>query len=226
MLTRIIDAVLPARCLICRQPAQIGLALCSSCHAELPYNRASCTRCAQPITAQGMVCGHCQQFPPHYNQAFSPLRYKDQARQLILELKFQGKLRNARLLAKLFYEQLPANEQPEVLIPVPLHPKRLRERGYNQSLELARELAKLTAIPFDTQSAQRNRYTERQADLPLKDKKGNVKNAFEVIGNLKTRHVAIIDDVMTSGHTVNEFAHVLKQSGVEIVDIWVMARAG
>ena len=226
MFAKIIDAVLPARCLICRQPAQTGLALCSSCHAELPYNDISCTHCAQPLAAQGMVCGHCQQFPPHYNQAFSPLLYKDQARQLLLELKFQGKLRNARLLAKLFYEQLPANEQPEVLIPVPLHPKRLRERGYNQSLELARELAKLTAIPFDAQSARRNRYTERQADLPLKDKKGNVKNAFEIIGNLKTKHVAIIDDVMTSGHTVDEFARVLIKSGVEKVDVWVMARAG
>jgi ComF family protein len=226
MFARIIDAVLPARCLICRQPAQFGLALCSSCHAELPYNDTSCAHCAQPLTAQGMVCGHCQQSPPHYNHAFSPLLYKDQARQLILELKFQGKLRNARLLAKLFLEQLPANEPPEVLIPVPLHPKRLRERGYNQSLELARELAKLMAIPLDIQSTRRNRYTERQADLPLKDKKGNVKNAFEVIGNLKTRHIAIIDDVMTSGHTVNEFARALKQSGAERVDIWVMARAG
>jgi len=173
-----------------------------------------------------MVCGHCQQQAPRYHQATSPLLYKDQVRQLILELKFHNKLRNARLLAKLFIERLPLNGRPELLIPIPLHPKRLRERGYNQALELARELGKLTAIPVDTRSTRRNRYTKRQADLALKDKSGNVKNAFEVIKTPSAHHVAIIDDVMTSGHTVNEFARVLKQSGVEKIDVWVMARAG
>lgn len=146
---------------------------------------------------------------------------------MILELKFQEKLRNARLLASLFHEQLPIDGQrPEILIPVPLHAKRLKERGYNQSLELAKELGNLMNIPIDTKSCRRSRYTERQADLSIKDKKGNVKNAFEVINKPAARHVAIIDDVMTSGHTVDEFARVLKKAGVERVDVWVMTRAG
>jgi len=226
MLARVIDAVLPARCVVCHQPAQTELALCAFCHAELPYNRTRCIHCAQPLTGENLVCGHCQQHPPHYQQAISPLLYKDQARQLILELKFHNKLRNARLLANLFIEQLPENERPELLIPVPLHPKRLRERGYNQALELARELKKLTAIPIDAGSTRRRRYTERQADLTLKDKSGNVKNAFEVVKTPSAHHITIIDDVMTSGHTVNEFARILKQSGVEKIDIWVIARAG
>lgn len=226
MLSRFIDAILPARCLVCRQPAQDRLALCATCHNKLPYNDTACGSCAQPLSSTGMVCGHCQQYPPHYDQAIAALRYKDEARQLILELKFQEKLRNARLLAKLFHDRLPGHQLPEVMVPVPLHPRRLRERGYNQSLELARELHKLTGIPVDSLCSQRSRYTERQADLPLKDKKGNVRNAFEITGKLFGKHVAIVDDVMTSGHTVDELARVLKKSGIDKVDIWVMARAG
>jgi len=226
MLSRFIDAILPARCLVCRQPAQDRLALCTTCHGELPYNDTACMSCARPLSSVGMVCGHCQQYPPHYDLAISALRYKDEARQLILELKFQEKLRNARLLARLFHDRLQGHQLPDAMIPVPLHPKRLRERGYNQSLELARELHKLTGIAIDGRSSRRSRYTERQADLPLKDKKGNVKNAFEITGKLLVKHVAIVDDVMTSGHTVDEFARVLKKSGVKKVDVWIIARAG
>jgi len=226
MIDRFINAILPARCLVCRQPAQDGLALCTTCHGRLPHNDTACTRCARPLADAGMVCGHCQQYPPHYDQAISALRYKDEARQLILGLKFQEKLRNARLLAKLFHAQLQNNSLPEVMIPVPLHPKRLRERGYNQALELAKELRKLTDIPVDSQSTRRSRYTERQADTPLKDKKGNVKNAFEIVTRPSASHVVIIDDVMTSGHTVDEFARALKKAGIDKVDVWVMARAG
>ena len=226
MLSRLVDNILPARCFVCRQPAQPRIALCTHCHNGLPYNHTACSNCARPLADHGLVCGHCQQIPPYYDQAIAPLLYQDDVRQLILELKFQEKLRNARLLAQLFHEKLPAAERPELLIPVPLHRKRLRERGYNQSLELAKELGKLTGIPIDSQSTRRSRYTERQADLPLKDKKGNVKNAFEIAGSPMASHVAIIDDVMTSGHTVDELARVLKQAGIEQVDIWAIGRAG
>ena len=183
-------------------------------------------RCALPLNATDLTCGQCQLRPPHYDQVISPLQYKDQARQLILELKFQEKLRSARLLAQLFHTQLAAGPRPDVLIPVPLHTKRLRERGYNQSLELAKELARLSQLSVDTRSTRRRRYTERQADLSFKDKKGNVKNAFEVATQTSADHVAIVDDVMTSGHTVDELARVLKKSGVKRVDVWVMTRAG
>lgn len=225
MFSRLLNTILPARCLICQQPAQDELSLCIPCHEKLPYNDCACVSCAQALPHGGMTCGRCQQYRPYYNQVISVLRYKGEVRQLILDLKFQGKLRNARLLAKLFHAQL-QGRRAEVMVPVPLHPKRIKTRGYNQSLELAKELSKLTGIPVNSQSTRRNRHTERQASLSLKDKKGNVKNAFEVIDRFSERHVAIVDDVMTSGHTVNEFARILRRSGIDKVDVWAVSRAG
>ena len=225
MLHEIFDTLLPAGCLICRKPAMPGLALCPGCYSELALNDSACTRCARPLTEYGLICGQCQQHPPHYDAACSPLHYRDHAWQLILDLKFREKLRNARLLAALFHARLPDQPAPQALIPVPLHPKRLRERGYNQSLQLARELRRLANIPVDHQAIQRCRHTVRQSDLQLKDRRGNVRNAFEIRLAPSAGHVAIVDDVMTSGHTVNEVARILKKSGVERVDVWAMARA-
>ena len=180
MLHKIFDSLLPSRCLICRKPAMSELALCPACHSELALNDSACIRCARPLTGSGMVCGQCQQQSPHYDAAHSPLHYRDHVRQLVLELKFREKLRNARLLATLFHSRLPDQKPPQALIPVPLHPKRLRTRGYNQSLQLARELHRLTNIKVHHQAIQRCRHTERQSELRLKDRHGNVKNAFEI----------------------------------------------
>lgn len=174
----------------------------------------------------GLVCGDCQLRTPLYDLTIAPLAYRDDVRQLIIELKFHGKLRNAKLLAELFLQHLDLRERPHCLIPIPLHPKRMRERGYNQSLEIARQLAAASDIRIDAYSTRRRRNTRRQADLGLKEKRGNVRGAFEVIKGNLPEHVAIVDDVMTSGHTVNEFARVLKKSGVKKVSVWAMARAG
>ena len=131
----------------------------------------------------------------------------------------------AKILARLFTDSLNERARPELLIPMPLHKKRLRRRGFNQSLELARLISKETGIPVNAHACQRTRHTQPQSTLPAKEKKNNVKNAFAVNQLIETRHVTIVDDVMTSGHTANELARVLKLAGVEQVDIWVMARA-
>jgi len=225
-LDKLLHTLLPSRCLICRQPARQRLALCAPCQAKLPFNKLSCRICAQPLPAAGLVCGDCQQHTPDYDLTIAPLAYRDDVRQLIIELKFHGKLRNAKLLAELFLQHLTIRERPHCLIPVPLHPKRIRERGYNQSLEIARQLAALSGIRIDPYSARRRRNTRRQADLVLKEKRSNVRGAFEIIKEGLPEHVAIVDDVMTSGHTVNEFARVLKKSGVKKISVWAMARAG
>jgi len=225
-LDQLLNTLLPSRCLICRQPARQRLALCAPCHAKLPFNKQSCRICAQPLAAAGLDCGDCQLHTPDYDLTIAPLAYRDDVRRLIIELKFQGKLRNAKLLAELFVPHLNLREPPHCLIPIPLHSKRMRERGYNQSLEIARWLAAVTGISIDPYSTRRRRNTRRQADLDLKEKRGNVRGAFEVIKEGLPEHVAIVDDVMTSGHTVNELARVLKKSGVKKVSVWAMARAG
>ena len=223
---KLLNTLLPSRCLICRQPSRQRLALCAQCQAKLPFNNLSCRICAQPLATAGLVCGDCQLHTPYYDLTIAPLAYRDDVRQLIIELKFQGRLRNAKLLAELFLKALKPGERPHCLIPIPLHPKRIRERGYNQSLEIARQLAAVTGIRMDPYSTRRRRYTDRQADLGLKEKRNNVRGAFEVIQEDLPEHVAIVDDVMTSGHTVNEFARVLKKSGVKKISVWAMARAG
>ena len=113
---------------------------------------------------------------------------------------------------------------PDVLIPVPLHYQRLRQRGYNQALELARPIAKMLGIPIDIRSCRRRKVTKEQSGLQAKQRKSNVRDAFEVTGDLRNRSIAIIDDVMTTGSTVNELAKQLMQAGATTVDVWVCAR--
>jgi ComF family protein len=218
--------LLPARCLACQQTTANGLAICADCAASLPINHYRCLICARPLEVHGMTCGKCQRIVPRYNRVVAPLHYRDDVRQIIIDLKFNGKLHNARLLAEIFLTHLRVEDQPDCLVPIPLHPKRLRERGYNQSAEIARHLAAATRIKLDLAATKRTRHTQRQADLSLSKKRRNVKGAFSVSFKTLPRHVAIVDDVMTSGHTVNELAHELKMAGVQTVHVWAMARAG
>ena len=110
-------------------------------------------------------------------------------------------------------------------MPVPLHPSRLRERGYNQSLELARPAARLLNVPIDFRSARRIRSTQAQTNLPSKQRQSNVRGAFRTQQKLAGLHVAIVDDVMTTGHTVNALAECLREAKADTIDVWVIARA-
>jgi ComF family protein len=114
---------------------------------------------------------------------------------------------------------------PDVLLPVPLHSKRLRSRGYNQALELGRYISREFQLPLDVTSCIRRKATPEQAALPAKDRGGNIKGAFDVVGNVKQRHIAVIDDVMTTGSTVGELSRALLKAGAARVDVWVCARA-
>ena len=224
------------------------LCLCAPCEFTLRPNAHSCAVCARPLplaetaaahdggvgdapqTDGGRVCGQCQKTSPRYDRVVAPYTYSEPARALVIDLKFHEKLLNARVLAILFAKRLnarpPHDSWPDTLIPVPLHPSRIRRRGYNQSLELARELGRLTAIPVRPRHCERRINTAPQADLPLAQKRANVRGAFACRADLKGRHIAIVDDVMTSGHTVGEMARALKKSRAARVDVWVMTRAG
>ena len=144
---------------------------------------------------------------------------------LLLRFKFHGDLAAGRLLADLFCEQLGDGPLPQALLPVPLHRARLRERGYDQALELAKSIAKRIDVPLHRKHLRRVRGTARQSELGLAARQRNLRGAFAVAGESLPRHVALIDDVMTTGATLRECAQTLLRSGVERVDVWVIARA-
>lgn len=200
--------------------------MCSGCAGELPYNAAACARCALPLPNPAKLCGQCLQAPPSYDSAVSLFRYAYPADHLILRLKFQAQLHLARTLGELLAQHLKREIQtmPELIIPVPLHRTRLRERGFNQALEIARPIARGLGIPVDYKSCERVRKTPAQSLLPAAERRKNIKGAFRVTRPIAARHVAILDDVMTTGHTVQELAVTLRKAGVERIDVWVVAR--
>ncbi len=147
-------------------------------------------------------------------------------RYLITQLKFSHQYKNARLLATLLGRHIAQTaDLPDFILPVPLHINRYRQRGFNQSIELARHLSKLLGVPLDLTSCIRSRDTVHQTSLPAKQRRKNMRLAFCIKKRLDFQHVAIVDDVMTTGATASELALVLKQSGVSRVDVWVCARA-
>lgn len=220
----------PPVCLLCGEPGADRRDLCPPCQATLSYNTFACARCALPLpqeTPPGTVCGRCQSTPPAYDQAYSLFHYAPPVDRLIVRLKFSAKLNLTRLLGELLADHVADTVEvlPELIIPVPLHRSRLRERGYNQALEIARPIARRLHIPVDYRSCARLRPTSAQTSLPAKERRGNVKGAFGVVQPISARHIAIVDDVMTTGHTAQELATVLRASGVATIDIWVLARA-
>lgn len=203
--------------------------LCRACFTDLAGNAPCCYRCGEhfetPISAP-QLCGRCLKKTPSFDETHAPYLYDDAMRFLITRLKFQQHYKHARLLATLLANYLlESAELPECLIPIPLHRNRYRQRGFNQSIEIARHLSKRLAIPLDFNSCIRNRDTPHQAELAAKQRRKNIKNAFSVIKPLPYRHVAIVDDVMTTGATVAALALALKRHGVDRVDVWVCARA-
>lgn len=206
--------------------------ICRGCQADLPMQTTACYQCALPlhgITAvPSPLCGHCLNDPPSYDHTFSAFQYAHPVDHLIHDLKFNRKLAIARLLGELMAQQLKKRARaplPQLIIPVPLHAARLRERGYNQATELARPIARALNIPIDYQHCQRHRATAIQSDLPANERSRNVKGVFHIVKKLPARHVAIVDDVMTTGATVAEFATTLRSAGVEKIEVWVCARA-
>ena len=205
--------------------------LCPDCEKDLPKNTHHCLVCAIPLsTTQAqesvLICGKCQKSPPHYTTSIIPYIYSSPIKQLISQLKFHGNLTYSPLLAHSFIGALRrrTSNLPECIIPVPLHKARLRERGFNQALELSQIVGKQLKIPTNYSLCQRNKSTPFQSGLSAKQRKLNLKNAFSITKAHQYKHVAIFDDVVTTGTTVNELALSLKNSGVEFVEVWAIAR--
>lgn len=248
---RLISLLFPSRCIVCRQTVSGDAAnepiknapvykltvneyieVCSDCFSKLPLNETCCISCALPLPegTENTLCGRCISKPPGFDYCYSLFRYEDDIIYLVHQLKFAEKISYARSLGEMLYLRLQAEiqrtgEKPDCLLPVPLHNKRLRQRGYNQSIEIARVIAGKLGIPIAYDIVKRERHTEAQSGLNARQRQKNIRSAFCVSGKVSCRHVLIVDDVVTTGATVNELARLLKKNRVKRVGVLSVARA-
>lgn len=207
-------------CLLCGEQGGPEL-LCAACIAELPGLPETCPRCALPSPA-GAVCGSCLNRPPHFDATLALWRYEFPCDSLVQALKYRARL----ALAGFFARALASRPMPgvDLIVPMPLHPKRLAERGFNQALEIARGLARHLGRPIEPHGVLRVKDTLPQTQLPYEERAKNVRGAFLCRLDLSGKTVAVIDDVMTTGATLNEFARALKRAGATRVENLVVAR--
>ena len=216
--------VFAPRCLLCGEIGSHGRDLCLACTKALPWNACACLRCALPLPHPA-TCGACLQRPPPMTETHAVFVYGFPLDRLVPRLKFHNDLAAGRLLSELMAQTLSAVARPEALLPIPLHATRLGRRGYDQALELARPLARALRIPVLTRTMLRTRATAPQSELDARVRQRNLRRAFSIqAGTGLPDHVALVDDVMTTGATLREAAKALRRAGVARVDAWVCAR--
>jgi len=202
--------------------------LCSDCLQSLPWHTAAkCPQCG--LLSDGHICGHCLQSAPSFDATHALFSYDYPLDRLLQNYKYKESLHLADTFAALFINNLldPApniHAQTDLIIPMPMHRERLKQRGFNQALEIARLISKNRNIKLDFTSCLRTRLTPPQASLPLKERIKNIKGVFQCDKNLQGLNIALVDDVMTTGASLNELAKTLKQAGAAHVECWVIAR--
>jgi ComF family protein len=221
-------SLLPLRCLLCGGRGANGRDLCDACALDFPRNDVCCPRCALPLKAPAPLCGQCLEREPPFASAWAPFLYAHPLDLLEARFKFRGDLAAGRVLAELMIEraiaEMPA--RPEAIVAVPLHVSRLRERGYNQALELAKPVGRALGIPLARDLLVRGRATTAQTGLDATARRRNLRGAFVVpAASALPQHVVVFDDVMTTGATLRECARTLRRAGVARVDVWTLARA-
>ncbi|MFY9327001.1 MAG: ComF family protein [Georgfuchsia sp.] len=221
MWQRLLNRLLPQDCQLCGKP-DVGDMLCVPCMADLPRLPVEhCPLCALPTPA-GAVCGGCLRHPPHFDATHASLVYAFPVDQLVQAFKYGHQLALSRLFARLM--RAGQAFSADIMIPLPLSKQRLRERGFNQAVEIARPLAQASGLALDLHAMARVVDTAAQAGLPWNERRANIRHAFECKANLAGKSIVVIDDVMTSGATLDEFARTLKLHGAARVTNWVLAR--
>lgn len=233
LLPRLLHALLPSSCVLCGSLGQEAVCpACTQAHARDVHTRCPC--CANPVGGHdtGRHCGACLADPPAFDATVAACDYGAPVDRLVLQLKFAGRLALApwmagRLRAAVLARSPDGRDLPQLLCPVPLGPRRLAERGYNQALELARPLSAALAIPLAPRLLERQLETAAQSGVAPGERRRNVRGAFALADGhpaLRGVHVGVVDDVMTSGHTLDELAGVLKRAGAARVTNLVFAR--
>lgn len=224
--------LLPWRCTLCAGQAPDGLELCGECDAGLPRVRHGCPRCGLGANRADLagLCSFCAARPPCFHRAVAPMAYGYPVDRLLLGLKFGRRIHLARALARGIARKARDEieqgllDMPEALVPVPLHSRRLAERGFNQAEEIARFVARELGIPVVPGVCRRVRRTRMQSRLSDQERRSNVAGAFECSGS--PRFPAIVDDVVTTGATADAMAGALIAAGADRVQVWAVARAG
>lgn len=218
-------------CLLCDEPADTQHSICTHCETDLPWLIDQCERCALPMPMSGLTCAQCSRQAPTFSEVIVPWLYDFPIDALVTRFKHQGKWPLGRLLAELLGRTLQHRfdeglRRPDVLIPVPLASKRLRQRGYNQATMLAQWLGKSLSLPVDEKTVRRVKETPAQQGLDAKARKRNLREAFTLTDPLPilNKHVALIDDVLTTGSTVDTIARLLIGAGARQVDVYCLAR--
>lgn len=225
-LDRLGRLLLPPRCLACGEPGADGLDLCAGCHADLPWARPACARCALPLPAAAPRCGRCAGARLPWAAARALCWYAPPLDRWLPRLKFHGDLAVGRVLASLAVSAWAGGPRPDALLALPLHRSRLRRRGFDQARELARPLAAGLGLPLLDGGLRRRRATAAQSTLDAAGRQANLRGAFAAEAGFDwPAHVALVDDVMTTGSTLAEAARALRRAGVARVEAWVFARA-
>jgi ComF family protein len=216
--------MLPPRCVVCGDAGMPGRDVCAACHAGLPWQGPACTRCALPLPTTG-VCGHCLQQTSPLDAVHAAFDYAFPLDRLLPRLKFHADFACGRVLAQCMTERFAVLPRPAAIVPLPLHRARLRRRGYDQALELARPLAKALGLPLRGDVLHRCKATSAQSRLDADARQHNLRGAFAVNpAAVLPAHLVLIDDVMTTGATLHAAARALRDAGVARVDAWVCAR--
>ena len=195
--------------------------MCAACEAGLPVIGSACERCALPL-ALGGTCGECQRVAPRFDDAFALFEYRFPVDRLVHRFKFDADLAIGGWLASRLALRLPM--RPDVLVAPPLTPDRLRERGFNQSLEIAKRVARDLRMPLVWRGLTRCRATLPQTGLGRAARRKNLRGAFDCRANFAGQHVAIVDDVLTTGATADALAAALKRAGASRVSVCTVAR--
>jgi ComF family protein len=210
-------------CVLCGRMSHDGL-WCAACDRTLPYLPAAhCPSCALPTPA-GEICGHCLRHPPLFDRATAAFAYAYPLDRLVQAMKYREQLALVNAFAGKLVQQIDRSSLPDRVIAMPLHPAKLRERGFNQSLLLAAATARSLKIELLPHACRRVRDTPPQSALPFKERKKNVRDAFCCDIDLSGRHVALVDDVLTTGASLNALAAAVKKRGATEISVWVAAR--
>lgn len=218
----ILARIFAHHCLLCGAPSG-ARRLCAGCDANLPrHAMPQCPVCATP-TPQGEICGRCLRRPPAFDHSVAAFSYAFPVDRLIPALKYGGRLAIVPVLADALAHAAHGRGVDRI-VPMPLHPARLRSRGFNPAREIAHAVARQLARPLDTATCRRVRDTPPQVALAWADRRRNVRGAFACHGALAGQRIAIVDDVMTTGTSLDELATTLKRAGAQSVECWVVAR--
>lgn len=222
----VIDVALPQDCFLCGLPARGG-ALCAPCRDDLPRAQGGrCPVCALPA-AGGQRCGACLRAPPAFDATRAAFEYGFPVDVLVQALKYRGRLAVARVLGEALAGLAAADDGwqgADCVVPLPLHRRRLAERGFNQAVEIARPLARALRRPLLLDGVSRVRDTAAQEALDRAARRRNLRRAFACTTRVEGLSLIVVDDVMTTGASLDAFARCLKAAGARRVENWVVAR--